>query len=121
MTEAAHGPDAAPDPHRLLALLHDDNIDAAIEAGLMRFSAGMAGAALDSDGLATILAAQQRLSAAWQARERFRARALRLARIERKRAARRTPPPESVATKPALPPAAADALARARAKAAGTP
>ncbi|MCD9031543.1 hypothetical protein LDO32_07350, partial [Luteimonas sp. Y-2-2-4F] len=64
---------APPDPRRLLALLADDDVDAAIEAGLP---------ALGDDALARLPAAEagrlrearDRLLAAWAARERYRAR-----------------------------------------------
>lgn len=107
-----------PDPHRLLGLLRAHDIDAALDAGLMAFRAEGADPTLAAEDLAVIVTTQQRLAAAWQARERFRARATRLARIERERAARRSPPLPSPSLKPALPAAAASALARARARAA---
>ncbi|UID77859.1 biotin/lipoyl-binding protein [Stenotrophomonas maltophilia] len=62
--------------------------------------------------------AQQQLQAAWAARERYRARAVRLARREAERDARRTPAP-APDVKPALPAAAAAILARAKARASG--
>ena len=66
------------DPTRraqLLALLRDGDVDAALEAGLMAYPAAPA----DPDD-APLLAAQARLRSAWEARERHRARAARLAR-----------------------------------------
>jgi hypothetical protein len=60
----------------------------------------------------------QQLHAAWAARERYRARAVRLARREAERDARRTPAP-APDVKPALPAAAAAILARAKARATG--
>ncbi len=107
---------------RLLALLAQGDLDAALLAGLMEFPA-LPG----RDGDAPRVAAQARLRTAWEARARHQARAQRLARIAAVREAR--PPPTTVpatpatapgaAPGPALPPAAAAALARARARAAG--
>ena len=124
------GNQAAPDAtaaRRILALLRDDDVDAAIDAGLAAFRP-LDG--LDAADNAALAAARDRLLAAWAARERFRARSLRLDRIagERKRArttpaaaAKRPAPGDdaaAAATPPPLPPAAAAALARARARAA---
>lgn len=110
---------------RILALLGNDQLDAAIEAGLARF---MPLQALDAATNATLVDARDRLLAAWAARERHRARALRLERLaaERRRA-RRAPvapaAPDAAVTStppaPALPAAAAAALARAKARASG--
>nr|KAJ9624695.1 hypothetical protein H2204_010737 [Knufia peltigerae] len=61
---------------------------------------------------------QLQLQRAWAARERFRAREVRLARREAERDARRTPAP-APDVKPALPAAAAAILARAKARAVG--
>lgn len=112
----AHPPIDPPDPRRLLALLGADDIDAAIDAGLMRFVP--TGDALRDEDLATLLGAQQRLRDAWAARDRYRARAKRLARLQAERDARRTPA-VAASVRPALPDAAAAALARAKAKASG--
>jgi hypothetical protein len=114
-----HSPQAA----RLAALLRDDDVDAAIEAGLMAFTACPECARRDdrADANARIAAAQQRLRNAWDARDRHRARMARLRRRADERAARRAGPAQTDAGKPALPPAAAAALARARARAAGKP
>ncbi len=109
-----------PDPQRLLAKLRDGDVDAAIDAGLMRFDVESAQGVLDAEGLATVLAARRRLETAWQARERFVAREARLSRIARERAERRSKPAPTTASQPALPAAAASALARALAKASGT-
>ena len=106
----------APDPHRLAALLREDDVDAAIEAGLMAF-VDDGRHALDVETRRLLAEAQQRLRVAWDARERHHARAARLARRRAEREARRTAPPPQAAAKPALPAAAAAALARARAKA----
>ena len=137
----AHPPDAAPAHRtlqaRLLSLLHAGDVDAALQAGLMAYPVS----AVAAD--APIRAMQDRLRAAWEARERHRARDARLARHAAGRAARRAAPPDrtpggtAVAAStpapaatpgttaspgpPALPPAAAAALARARGRAAGKP
>ena len=121
-------PSAASCP-RLLALLEAGDLDAALQAGLMRYLAG------DGPGDASLRAAQEQLRTAWAARERHHARAGRLERQAHERAARRTaaaspmatvasttvpvPAPADAARSATLPPAAAAALARARAKAAG--
>ena len=107
---------------RLLALLQAGDTDAALQAGLMDYPAS---AATPED--AQLLAAQQRLGSAWEARQRHRERTARLARIASEREARRRPAGGAAVTSgaatpapsPALPPAAAAALARARARAAG--
>jgi len=106
---------------RLLALLAEDDLDAALQAGLMELGLDPA-----DPGNAPLLQARLRLQQAWQARERHRARQQRLARIAAEREARRraaapVPGPAAGSSSPALPPAAAAALARARARAAGTP
>ena len=109
------------DPQALLCLLLDDRIDAAIDAGLMDYAPAPGDDAPDParpDLPQHLLAAQARLRTAWAARERHRARALRLARIAEERDARRIRPAAVTASAAALPAAAAAALARARAKAA---
>ena len=111
--------DDVPDPEQLLALLRADDVDGAIEAGLMRFATDPATCRLGARDVAILRDAQQRLRSAWEARDRYRARQARLARIAAEREARRHPPaadPGPVA-RPALPAAAASALARALAKA----
>ena len=105
-------------PYRIAALLRDGDVDAAIEAGLMDLAAERLAAVGDPDRQ-LLLDARQRLDAAWQTRERFRARQARLARIAREREANRSRPVPAASTKPALPAAAASALARALAKASG--
>lgn len=106
------------DAHRIVAALARDDLDAAIETGL-----------LDSEGCArcspechaALLDARDNRRAALAARERFRAREARLARRQQQRSLREHGATLQPATKaPSLPPAAAAALARARAKAAGT-
>lgn len=108
-------PACRPDPALLAALLRDGDLDAAIEAGLMAFvDDGAQPIAPATRGL--LDDARQRLRAAWEARERHRARAERLQRRKAEREARRSPPPQPSA-RPALPSAAAAALARAKARA----
>ena len=114
---------AATDLSRLVALLRAGDIDAAIEAGLMTLDVEAPEAACHPAARRLILATRQRLRAAWEARERFRARTDRCARRAAGRAARRESPPAPPAgqsARPPLPPAAAAALARAKARAGGT-
>ncbi len=109
---------------QLLRWVLADDLDAAVEAGLMDYTPSPTDATLlpDHPDLAErLLAAQTQLQRAWTARERYRQRTVRLARRAAEREARRAPPAPSPAQKPALPPAAAAILARARAKAAGNP
>lgn len=109
---------------QLIRLLDADDVDAAIEVGLMRYApcpvcdSNDAQAARDS---ARIRAVQRRLADAWAARDRYRARNVRLQRREVERAARRAPARNADTRTPSLPPAAAAALARAKAKAASKP
>ena len=99
----------------LLAALHADDLDAALSLGL-----------LDAQPCPTctpecsthLLAARDARRFALAARERYRSRTTRLARIKTEREAARRPHAAPVATQSvALPTAAADALARALAKA----
>lgn len=101
----------------LVALILDDELDAALEAGLMAF---VDDPALAPAARGLLLATQRRLREAWDARERYRAREARLARRKAARDGRRGAAPVAAAGKPALPPAAAAALARAKARA-GSP
>ncbi len=113
-------PTATPLPLRLARLLDDDDLDGAIEAGLMDYVPDPAHDRLDPAYPAlgtTLSAARRKLLDAWAARDRYRARQQRLARHAAERDARRATPPAQ-AGKPSLPPAAADILARAKAKAA---
>jgi len=103
---------------QLLALLGVGDVDAALDAGLLQFATG------DAAEDAPLRAAQDQLRTAWAARARHRARAERLDRQARERAARRAAGSQPAAATAsaalvALPPAAAAALARARAKASG--
>ena len=137
---AACAPDAA-QAMRILVLLRDDGLDAAIEAGLAAF---VPLAELDAADNGALAEARDRLLAAWAARERHRQRGQRLERIARERRRARSAAPgaasdsddmaptndavpaatgtrtaDARAARPALPAAAAAALARARARAAG--
>ncbi|WOS42284.1 hypothetical protein [Xanthomonas rydalmerensis] len=126
----SHAP-APATPLQLLRWILDDDLDAAIDGGLMEYRGTDPG----DDGLdpahphlrAQVLAAQQRLREAWAARARYRARTARLERLANARQARRaaTIPVASTSaattaapSAPALPAAAAAILARAKAKAA---
>src|SRR4051794_36165613 len=98
---------------RLLGLLRNDNIDAAIEDGLVRY---VPCPACDPALAAELIETQQKLSMAWAARDRYVARNARIARRAAERDAKRSPAiPEK---KSQLPPAAAAILARAKARAA---
>jgi hypothetical protein len=109
---------AIPDMECLLALLRRDDVDTAIEAGLMD---------CDPDGLddardrAVLATAQGNLRNAWAARDRFRARNSRLAHRKAERKALRPDASGPRTANAPLPPAAAAALARAKAKAARKP
>lgn len=94
---------AAPDAAALLRLVRDDRIDAAIEAGLMHYQPSLADPGIDAEGAALLSATQHRLQTAWDARERHRARASRLARRDAEREARRAPPTRPATTPPAGP------------------
>ncbi|WCE04229.1 hypothetical protein [Pseudoxanthomonas sp. JBR18] len=100
------------------ALLAEDRLDDAIEAGLMELDLEASVDARCQDALLRVAAMQRQLAAQWAARARYEARTARLQRRAAERQARRTPPP-APASKPALPPAVAAALARAKARAAG--
>ncbi|HSX64615.1 MAG TPA: hypothetical protein VLF15_07800 [Pseudoxanthomonas sp.] len=96
-----------------------NDLDAAIENGLMQFVDCAACRASDPDyaAMADVLAAVRgRLSQAWAARDRYRARNSRLARRVAERETRRTA--VNVEKQSSLPAAAAAVLARAKAKAA---
>ncbi|MCS3746330.1 MULTISPECIES: hypothetical protein [unclassified Xanthomonas] len=113
-----------PTPRALALHLFDcvqaDDLDRALQLGLMDYQPEPHLDAADAPMVATLRAAQQRLHAAWAARERYRARAARLQRRAAERDARRAPAPApSQPTAAALPPLAAAILARAKAKAAG--
>lgn len=101
------------------AALAMDDVDAAIEAGLLAWN-GCRACALQQ-GLAlsrieALHAARDLRLRALAARDRYRSRTLRLHRRSDERALRRPSPEHGMA--PSLPAAAATALARAKAKAA---
>jgi hypothetical protein len=102
--------------HLIVAALTEDDLDAAIELGLLDAAPCNACAA---DCRAALTLARDRRLRALAARERFRARNARLQHRADARAAARTPVAAPEIAKPPLPPAAAAALARAKAKAAG--
>lgn len=99
--------------HAILAALREDDLDFAIERGLLEAHAcpGCGNACMS-----LLAKARDERLQALAARERHRARGLRLARRAAERDAARARASKQPA---ALPPAAAAALARARAKAAG--
>lgn len=99
----------------LASQLEADQVDAALEAGLMRF---VPCPACDSGVVGVVAQTQQRLLQAWAARDRHRSRNARLARQARARARPAVPAPGGAPT--ALPSAAAAALERARARARGS-
>jgi hypothetical protein len=107
-------------PQQLLQLVLADDLDSAVRAGLMDYVPDPDDATFTPGQSQLLLDAQQRLQHAWAARERYRARAERLARRAAEREARRAPPP-AADSKPALPSAAAAILARAKARAGGNP
>lgn len=110
-----------PNPVQLFARVQADDLDGALQNGLMDYIAADADARLLPDHPELpqrLLQVQHDLRTAWAARERYRARTVRLARREAERDARRTPAP-APDVKPALPAAAAAILARAKARAAG--
>lgn len=100
---------------RLLQLLCADDLDGAIQAGLMTCDPALAATASDR---ATIASARNTLADAWAARDRYHARTARLARRKAAREASRTAGAASRTGASGLPAAAAAALARAKAKAA---
>ncbi|KLJ01446.1 hypothetical protein [Luteimonas sp. FCS-9] len=112
---------------RLVALLRADDVDGAIDAGLMAAWPEAWAAALDDDARRLLLDARARLQAAWDARARYRIREARLARRAAAREAARAPAPAAppgpaagaAPPRPALPASAAAILARAKARAGG--
>jgi hypothetical protein len=100
--------------HALLAQLAMDDIDAALEQGLM-----LAQACPDCSPscMARLIEARDARIAALAARERYRARAARVARRKTERDATRITVAPAQVKAPALPASAADVLARALAKA----
>ena len=107
-------------PHALVAALLVGDLDRAIATGLLdcQRCTGCSTACAEA-----LLAARDARLAALAARERYRARNARLQRRAAELTAKRSPArpvdaPTAVTTRPALPPAAAAVLARAKAKAA---
>jgi len=108
-------------PLLLLRYVLDDDLDAAICAGLMDYRFDPELAYLDPHYpqlSQLLLQAQQRLAKAWAARERYRARQTRLQRRAMQQKSQRSLLSPTVVAKPALPTAAAAILARAKARAA---
>lgn len=103
--------------HAIASALADDDLDRAIETGLLEAApcAGCAGACN-----ARVMTARDARLGALAARERYRARQARLQRrVEERAAARITAAPAATPeATPTLPSAAAAALARAKARAA---
>ena len=107
---------AGPHPaHALLAAMREDDLDAALDLGLLEAQPCPSCATACN---ARLLEARDARLSALAARARFRSRAERLARRKADRDAARAPMPSAAAKAPALPPSAADVLARALAKAA---
>ena len=105
--------------HAINAALHVDDVDGAIDAGLLDRTIECG--ACSDDCRARLHRARAERLTALAARERYRARNARLERRARERAEQRAPAPSNDIAKPApsaLPSAAAAALARAREKAA---
>lgn len=103
--------------HAIVAALAVDDLDGALDAGLLGCApCGQCSAAC----VETMTAARDARQRALAARERFRARQARLQRRAQERLAARAAPAAAASTddKPALPTAAAAALARAKARAA---
>ncbi len=98
---------------RLFQLLQIDDIDSAIEAGLMQYQPCPACNATQGTAIITM---QQRLAFNWAARDRYLARNARLARIAAERETRHTA--LRAEKKSSLPPSVAAVLARAKMKAA---
>jgi len=119
-------PDACPACHDTgFAALADavaaDDLDGAIERGLLGFEAPSRTCDACAPRVASVLAARDARLRALAARERYRARRVRLAERAEAKARRRAvalPPADLPKAAPALPSAALAALARAKAKAA---
>ena len=103
--------------HVVITALLDDDFDRAIESGLLT---PIRCDHCTPDCQAMLLATRMQRANALSARERYRARTARLQLRANERAARRgtTPTTAQPETKQTLPPTAAAALARAKAKAA---
>ncbi len=108
------------DVRQLARLLDRDDVDTAIERGMMDCVPCPHCVPDATDAvplLAAIASARARLLAAWAARDRYRARTQRLDARRAARAAKRIAAALPQAPRPSLPPAAAAALARAKARA----
>jgi hypothetical protein len=105
--------------HALVAAVAVDDLDAAMALGLIDGHDGPSSSPACRTALAAVREDRRRALAA---RDRFRAREARLARRQRERSDRRATGPvpagAGIASPPTLPPAAAAALARAKARAA---
>jgi hypothetical protein len=99
--------------HAIVAALVDDDLDQTMTLGLLEHDAC---AACTPACVSRLRQARDARLRSLAARERYRARNVRLARRAAERDARRQ---ETVRTTSSLPPAAAAVLARAKAKAAG--
>ena len=105
----------------LLAAIASDDLDTAIELGLLQFELRPGAPCADcGPGIARLLAARDERRSALASRERHRRRDARLAQRAEANAARRKAGAAAAADmpKPGLPDAAAAALARAKARAA---
>ena len=100
--------------HAMQAMLMADDLDAALQLGLLD---AQPCPGCDGGCNARLIEARDARLVALAARERHRARDARLQRRKAEREAARTPPATLANKEPALPVAAADALARALAKA----
>lgn len=117
--DTQHRCQQSPSVRVLFERVSADDLDAAIENGLMQFVDCQACRAGDPDYAAmadAVTAVRGRLAQAWAARDRYRARNSRLARRVAERETRRTA--VNVEKQSSLPAAAAAILARAKAKAA---
>ena len=97
----------------LSRLLDADDVDAALDAGLMVF---VPCPQCDAHLAAKLLESRQRISKAWAARDRYMARSARLGRIAAEREAKRAG--TKIEKKSSLPPSVSAVLARAKARAA---
>lgn len=103
--------------HELVAALLEDDVDRALDVGLLDASPCPD---CDARCAALVTAVRDERRAALGARARFRAREARLARrAAERRAPAEIPAAQSAAERPPLPSAAADALARAMARVKG--
>ena len=110
-----HGDAGSMATHAVIAALAEDDLDRAIESGLL---APIRCDHCTPECQAMLSGARAQRSNALAARERYRARMARLQMRVQERATRRGTAPAQPETKRTLPPAAAAALARAKAKAA---